>query len=130
MDHSDPIPAPVAHAIADEVSRVPGVARLHPGDYGEVALLFPGERVPGLRLLGRHLQVHLVIDLDALGPTADLAVVAEHVRGAARSHTDLPVDVILADAIYRDPNGARTAASPHPEPSPTPMPPAPSPLEE
>lgn len=88
-----------AQRLADRILSVPGVADLHSGMFGEVGLLFPGARVPGLRVEGREqtrLQVHIVLDL-ATAP--DVSQVASAVRAAAAEVTDDPVDVIVADAV-------------------------------
>lgn len=100
MAYSDPIPLEVAHRIVAEVSAVAGVASLHPGDFGETALLFPGERVHGLRLRENRLEVHVVVDLSTLPPRTDLQSFAEIVRLAVAPLTSFPVDVVLADATY------------------------------
>lgn len=100
MAYSDPIPLEVAHRIVAEVSAVAGVASLHPGDFGETALLFPGERVHGLRLREDRLEVHVVVDLSTLPPRTDLQSFAEIVRLAVTPLSDFLVDVVLADATY------------------------------
>ncbi|MDY3126928.1 MAG: hypothetical protein SOW59_02190 [Corynebacterium sp.] len=90
-----------AQLLADALTNVPGVVRLHPGTYGEVSLLFPGLRVPGLRHLSVRddtgIAAYVVLDLNADIPAADVAAA---VRAKARE--TLPalrhVDVIIADA--------------------------------
>ncbi|WP_197717406.1 hypothetical protein [Glycomyces terrestris] len=48
-------------AIAAVVLAVPGVAGLHGGARGEVAVLLPGRRVPGLRLDDTACEVHVAV---------------------------------------------------------------------
>ena len=84
-----------ADALADAIRGVDGVADLHAGRFGEVALLFPRRRVPGLRRAEGTLQVHLVVDLAHPRPLID---VAADVRASIARHLDLPVDVIFAEA--------------------------------
>lgn len=85
----------VAEALAAEVLRIRGVAALHAGRYGEVALLYPRHRVRGLRLHAGRLEVHLTVALDAGRPLAD---VAAEVRDVVARQLDLPVDIHFADA--------------------------------
>ena len=89
------VPLEAAEAIVADVTSVTGVAGMHSGQFGEVALLYPGTRVQGLRLTDSRLEVHLVCDYAA---GEDLYRVAEKVRAAASQHVDLPVDVIFGDA--------------------------------
>ena len=60
--------------------------------------------MPGLRLArGRDdalgLEVHVVLDLQALGLGADLHAFSRRLRALGAAHTDLPVTVVLADAV-------------------------------
>lgn len=103
MDTSDPIPVEQARAIVTDVESIKGVAELHPGDFGEAALLYPGERIHGLRLHGGRLEVRIVVDLQALDSKLSLDELATAVRFAVQPRTDFPVDVVVADAIYRLP---------------------------
>lgn len=77
--------------IVQRVLSVPGVSSMHRGSFGEVALLFPGERVPGLRLADGRLEVHVVVKRSA----GDLYQVAESVRGAVGG--SMPIDVVIGD---------------------------------
>lgn len=98
---SDPIPRDVADTLAADLCRLPGVADLHPGQFGEVALLYPRHRVAGLRLAGDRVEVHLVVDLSARRPLTELADAARDLTTASLTATaaaGLPVDVHLADA--------------------------------
>lgn len=86
-----------ARALAGAIEAVDGVAKLHAGDYGHIALLYPGFRVPGLRLddsTGRPvLQVHLCIDVDAHVPVSRIA---DNVRETV--HATLAATLAPADA--------------------------------
>ena len=81
--------------------RVPGVAGLHSGRVGEVALLLPGERIEGIKpsrsgeLLG--LEVHIVFDASS---GLEIHGVAEAVRAAVADAAEFDfVDVVVADAV-------------------------------
>lgn len=89
------VPLDVAEAIVSEVTSIHGVGDMHSGQFGEVALLYPGTRVQGLRVNDSRLEVRLVCDYAA---GEDLHRVAEKVRSVASRHVDLPVDVIFGDA--------------------------------
>lgn len=67
----------LARAVADAVLGVPGVDRLAAGDGVEVATLFPGGKVTGIRL-GDPVEVHVVLGRLPVGP------VAERIRVAVR----------------------------------------------
>ncbi|MDO5032358.1 hypothetical protein [Corynebacterium sp.] len=90
-----------AHAIVEAVSALPGVASLYGGRFGEVAALYPGERVAGISRPNvrddSHLSVHIVVDVDADIPLYELA---ESVRGAVATAWPAVriIDVTLADA--------------------------------
>ena len=108
MSSTDAITQSQAHAIVEAVSAVPGVVELTRGTYGHVALLFPGERVAGLRIVrgladATGLEVHAIVDLSVLGEETDLHVFSRRIRAAASGHTDLPVTVVIADAVYSYP---------------------------
>ena len=91
-----------AHAIAEAVQKLSGVAGLDGGPYGSVSLLFPGERVNGMRRPnprdGRHLQINILVDISA---QPDLYRLAEEIRSTARKAcTELErVDVEFSDAV-------------------------------
>ncbi|GAB3942626.1 hypothetical protein [Corynebacterium tapiri] len=106
MSSFEPITADLARSIADAVSGVNGVAELHGGPHGEVATLFPGQRVRGVRVVDERLQVHVVADLSAVPEGHTLHEVSESVRRAAGSLTHLPVDIFVADAIASSPQTA------------------------
>jgi hypothetical protein len=64
-------------AIAAAVRAVPGVNDLHGGVQGEIAVLLPGRRVPGLRLGDTACEVHVAVDWDA-----DIPRTADAIRSA------------------------------------------------
>ena len=90
-----PVERTLADLLAAGILAVPGVAGLHAGRYGEVALLYPRHRVNGLRRTPSALEVHLVVDLARPRP---LAEVAAKVRDVVAQWLDVPVDVHFADA--------------------------------
>ncbi len=95
----DPVSQDTARRVEAAVLALPGVAGLSSGEFSEVALLYPGARVRGLRLSGSEvvprLEVHVVADLRAAGNLYELSA---RVRAAAATYVSFPVDVIIADA--------------------------------
>lgn len=98
-----------AEAARTAALAVPGVAGLHGGRFGEVAILLPGERIEGLRNSrrsvehgGEHgaelgLEIHVVFDV---GSEREVQAVATDVREAVLQATSLGfVDVVVADAV-------------------------------
>lgn len=102
-----------AEAARTAALAVPGVAGLHGGRFGEVAILLPGERIEGLRNSrrsiergsdngGEHgtelgLEVHVVFDV---GSEREVQAVATDVREAVLQASSLGfVDVVVADAV-------------------------------
>lgn len=95
MSASVLVPRPTADRLAAAIRAVPGVADLHSGRFGEVALLYPRHRVTGLRRTSDALEVWLVVDLSAPRPLADIAA---EVRAMVTPLIDAPVTVCFADA--------------------------------
>ena len=94
----------LARAVADAVVDVPGVTRLSPGTGVEVATLFAGGKVIGLRLSGEVVEVHLVADRVPLPPIADeAAAAARRVLSAAGDPRDVLVvmEDVEASAVER-----------------------------
>lgn len=91
-----------ARSIASKVAEVHGVAALHHGRFGEVALLYPGERVSGLRRVSRagelHIEIHVIADFSAGVNLYDLASDIRDVAQKACSIEIGRVDVIFSDA--------------------------------
>jgi hypothetical protein len=86
----------VAHAVADAVLAVPGVAGLSPGRGVEVSTQFPGGKVVGVRLSGDEVCVRITAD------RVPLPAVAAQVRASARrvlaaAGDDRPVTVFIDD---------------------------------
>jgi len=80
--------------LAELVLAVPGVARLHPGRFGEVATYLPGRRVTGIRSGRDVVEVHLVL---AAGHPAQ--AVAQQVHAVVAARVDLPVQVHVEDVL-------------------------------
>lgn len=95
-----PLTADQAEAVAAAITALDPVAGLDGGRFGEVALLFPGRRVTGLREAAGRLAAH--VRLRVAGPgDGDLRPRLDEVRAAARGALgpgdDRPIDVVLAD---------------------------------
>lgn len=96
---ADPVDRSVADRLAAVIRAVPGVADLHAGRYGEVALLYPRHRVIGIRRSSSALEVHLVVDLNHPRPLTEIAAEVRHVvQQTGGQHVDTPLDVYFADA--------------------------------
>ncbi|WPF66472.1 MULTISPECIES: hypothetical protein [unclassified Corynebacterium] len=97
MPVSDPLSYEDAEQLVQTVRAITGVADIHAGTFGEASLLYPGQRVRGLRLReDSRLEVHIVADLDA---ASDLHGLAENVRRTVHAATGFTVDVFIADAV-------------------------------
>ena len=83
--------ADTARAIAAAVVGLEGVAKLSPGRFGEVSLLFPGERINGISRPSprddTHLELHVVVDVSAGVP---LAALGETVRDTSAPRGPAP----------------------------------------
>lgn len=99
---SDELTLAIATSIAEAVTDLRGVAKLSPGRFGEVALLFPGERVHGIRRPtpqdDTHLELHIVVDVSAGVPLAELGTAT---RTTVRNTWPAVrrVDVVFGDAV-------------------------------
>jgi hypothetical protein len=79
--------------IAGRTAGCPSVARLSPGPLGEVATYLPGRRVPGVRLPGDRIEIHVVARWGIRVPD-----VAAEVRAAVGPvSAGLPIDVHVDD---------------------------------
>ncbi len=91
-----------ATALADAVCALEGVHHLYPGHYGEIALLFPGHKIAGIKAYSpqddSHLQVYVVVDTSA---QPNLAQLGESIRTTALHLIPRPqrVDVIFSSAV-------------------------------
>lgn len=94
MPATSPISKETAQSIVASISSLPHVRGMHAGRFGEVALLFPGERVKGLLLIDGRLETHIVASMDGL---PDLKELANAVRAIVEQQVDVPVDVIIGD---------------------------------
>lgn len=84
-----------ASELADRVLAHPAVARLHGGQYGEIATYQPGQRITGVRVGDGAVEVAVVLRLDRPLPE----VLAE-LRGELAAITGgVPVDITVADVI-------------------------------
>lgn len=94
--------AETARAIVDAVTGLRGVAKLSPGRFGEVALLFPGERIHGISRPApsddTYLELHVVVDVSS---DVVLAELGDAIRDTVRSTWPAArtVDVVFADAV-------------------------------
>lgn len=86
----------LAISVADAVLTVPGVAALHPGFGVEVATLFSGGKVVGVRLSGETVQIYLTADRVPLRPVAEEAATAAG-RVLAAAGDPRPVEIVVAD---------------------------------
>jgi len=86
----------LALSVADAVLAVPGVAALHPGFGVEVATLFSGGKVVGVRLSGETVQIYLTAERVPLQPIADEAAKAAG-RVLAAAGDPRPVEIVVAD---------------------------------
>lgn len=102
MTYRDPISAEDAHRLRDAVVGVEGIIGLSSGFFGEVALLFAGDRVPGLRIHTEdgveRLSIHLIADASSQVPLTDRA---DAVRQIAGGFVEFPIDVVFDDFATR-----------------------------
>jgi len=111
---TEPTPAPVVPArtcvvaadqseLADLVRAaalsVAGVARMHAGQFGEVATYLVGRRVVGVRLRADHVEVHVV-----LTSGTPLLSIATSIRARVAPLVGRPVNVTVEDLLDPRPN--------------------------
>jgi len=90
----------LAHAVADAVTAVPGVAGLSPGGGVEVSTLFAGGKVVGVRLAGEAVEVHLVAGRVPVQEVAQAAADAA-LRVLRAAGDERGVSVIVEDVVDR-----------------------------
>ena len=84
---------PDLDAVAAAVTSCPAVAGMAGGMFGEVATYLPGRRLPGLRLAGEELEIHVTARWGS-----PLPEVADAVRRAVAPFVEgLPVTVYIDD---------------------------------
>lgn len=100
---ANPVPLEAAESIAAAVATLPFVDGLDEGRFGEVALMYPRTRVPGLRWADGRLEVHVRLRVDPRepAPLSDAAGVirdtAVNLYVGAPDAGAPPVDVVIAD---------------------------------
>lgn len=90
---SQPLDGVSPDAVAERAAACASVARLSAGPVGEVATYLPGRRVPGVRLRGDRIEIHVVAKWGVR-----IADVAADVRTGLRPlAAGVPVDVYVDD---------------------------------
>lgn len=90
-----------AAALSEALLGVEGVDSLHAGRFGQIALIYSGDRYPGLwhpsptEDKPRGLEIHLVVTRDGL---KNLKGIADRARALASDYFAGAIDVIIADA--------------------------------
>ena len=84
-----------AEELSDRLLAHPSVARLHGGQYGEIATYLPGRRVTGVRVGERTVEVAVVLRLDRPLPP----VLAELRAELADAVGGMPLDITVADVV-------------------------------
>lgn len=89
----------VAQKLSDAVCSLHGVAGMYSGDYGELALLLPGGKVPGLRTpLSEelHVEIYPVVDVSTVVSLPELGTAIQatareilHSSGFDSPHIDV-----------------------------------------
>lgn len=82
----------LADSVAAAVMLVPGVSRLHPGMFGEVATYLPGRRVIGVQIRDDVTAIHVVLDWGY-----DIAEATDRIRDGAAPLVGTPVDITVQD---------------------------------
>ena len=84
-----------AEVVADAVTSVRGVVSTHSGMFGEVGTYLPGMRIPGIRIDGDTVEVHVAV---AYG--TDLSDIAAAIRSRVSALTSARVvDVCVEDIV-------------------------------
>lgn len=82
----------LADSVAAAVLLVPGVSRLHPGMFGEVATYLPHRRVIGVQIRDDITAIHVVLDWGY-----DIADATDRIRSATAPLVGTPVDITVQD---------------------------------
>ena len=95
-----------AQELVESVQAIPGVHSMHAGRFGEVALLYPKQRVQGVRFLSTK-ESAFEVDIVASYGAGNLYELAHQVRelatsALAKENIDLPVRVVIADTAAED----------------------------
>jgi predicted metal-dependent phosphotriesterase family hydrolase len=88
----DPTMADELQALADQLAALPAIDRLTAGPHGTVAVHRPGRRITGLRLVGDHLEIHVVLAAGYSVAEAAAQVAAATARLIPANLVDLHVD--------------------------------------
>ncbi len=84
-----------AEVVADAVTSVAGVVSTHPGMFGEIGTYLPAKRVPGVRIDGDTVEVHVAVTYGT-----DLSEIAAAVRATVSALTGARVvDVWVEDIV-------------------------------
>lgn len=93
-----PLSKSLAEDIAARTCAVPGIFGMCTGDFGEIALLFPGGKVPGIRASDSRLEINVVVKRSS----GELEQVAAQIRHEVGQLWPGPVDVVIADVVKED----------------------------
>ena len=91
-----PLDRDQATALATAIAEVPGVQALYPGRFGEIALLYPHVRIPGIQFSAADnptVTIHLEADLGANTPLPHAADAVRRI--VATQLPDHTIDIIF-----------------------------------
>lgn len=101
--------------VAAAVLTCPAVAGMSGGPFGAAATYLPGRSVPGVRLDGDRVAVHVV-----LAPRATVSQCADQIKQVLLGHVvGRPVDIVVEDVA--DPVDVTPTAAPSVGPTPGPF---------
>lgn len=90
-----------AAALSEAILGVEGIDSFHAGRFGQIALIYSGDRFPGLWHPSptddepRGLEIHVVVTREGL---KNLKGIADQIRTLAADYFAGSIDVIIADA--------------------------------
>ncbi|WP_019202844.1 hypothetical protein [Tsukamurella sp. 1534] len=93
--------APLVDRVVDAVTAIDGVAGLYAGGAGSPATYLPGRSVRGIRIGDDGGVVHVVAEARGGRP---LTRTAERVRDIATEAAGVPMNVVIADVAYPEPD--------------------------